>query len=408
MLSKRNPHQYKNKSSVGKALHKVTIVANAVYLSHDAMHKKCDSHRKRRLFDFGELKKIKSWKQFISSKSAPMMVLFGVVAAILLMIGIYESYRLYLRSYWIDLGGEDPMDQYRADFYDRRLMIEVEQMLMKAANLDRAGDVVTYRRFLDSTIQKYCLDDLKERGLYLDELGEENFHLNLRRSVHFVASGGELEEHQMLALSPIGSIIDPLNEEVNPQNIAKPCPLLTGLWRMGAPFSGKERRNKGHSPSDSVHAFDHKVKQYHVDEFYDLATAYLLNGDCNHMAMTMPRDILKGFMLSWIDMIHQSAEDTERMRAKNGNGAQRQARPLRQYVIDKVDGRIYESSHQQSDADDYYFCWGVQSALNSAWSYDDDKDQQYSFDSIRDHIDGHFLKWYAEEVIPRNIAFNRA
>lgn len=194
MLSRpsKNPHRYDNKTTVGKAFHKMSVMTNAIYLSREALLKKRDSNKagSRLTFNFKELCRVTSWKQFISSHSAPMTVLIIILFMIMSTIGCYESYQWILRRNW-QAQNEDPMELYKPINYDRKLMMEVEQVLVKAMQLDHKGSVKEYSVFLESTMEKYCMKSLEERGYTMDAFGNENFHLNLRGAIHFVGSGVE-------------------------------------------------------------------------------------------------------------------------------------------------------------------------------------------------------------------------
>ena len=74
---------------------------------------------------------------------------------------------------------------------------------------------------------------------------------------------GYFEAHKMLAVTPSGSLIDPLDKDLNPDNSAQPCPLLTGLWEMALP-NGNEKHS-ANRPKDDPRAFAARVLDYHVD-----------------------------------------------------------------------------------------------------------------------------------------------
>ena len=109
-------------------------------------------------------------------------------------------------------------------------------------------------------------------------------------------------------------------------------------------------------------------------------------------------------------MILQSAQDT--LRAEEQNKTPDLNPHLIKYVIDKFNGQIYSSgdirSYIETDDDMFYYCFGLQSALNSQWSFGDDPDGQFSSDAISSHIEEHFDEWYGQEVVPRNVALGRA
>jgi len=329
------------------------------------------------------------------------------------VIFCYESYRMYSAFSWssAEALGLDPDALYRADYYDREQMMEVEQVLTRAMQLDHDGGVTEYRIFLDSQMERYCTKPLEERGFKLGQLGEENFHLNLRRSIHFVAVGGIFEKHKMLAVQTNGSIIDPWDPVVNPRHDAQPCPLLTALWEMGAPSAESRARVHKfwkHRPKDSIHAFDHRVGKYYVKEFYNLATTYLLEGDCKAMTMRMPKDTLKGFLMKWIDILEQNAGN--RPKAKGLPERISDEESTVKYVIDRVDGAIWlkdETEGALSDRD-YFWCDGLRSAMNYLWWDHGALTEGFSFDLSRIHIRSHFNQWYSTKVHPKNVDENYA
>lgn len=228
---------------------------------------------------------------------------------------------------------------------------------------------------------------------------------------------------------PDGSIIDPWDKAANPNNVAQPCPLLSGLWEMGAPALDKYDKAKSHhlTPKDSVHSFDHHVPAglpSFVNSFYEWATFWLfVLGDC-HDLVAMPKDVLKGFMLSWsvslefvnarsdaltsmllmcaclirLDVLEQNVKNE-----RNGKGNHsHHGRRRHKYLIEKATGQIVLGDTQEMDADLYYFCRGV----HVASGYLDE--DHFQVDATRDRIEKHFDDWYAKEVHPRKIALHLA
>lgn len=202
MLPTGNSRASNHKSTIHRAFQKVSVLANTHFLGHNALDKKRDSNKSGPSFDFQELRYVRSWSGFIKLTSAPLIVLLCIVGIVAGGITIYESYRAYNRAMWVE-PDVDPMAGYTVNFYDRSEMIEVEQILTRAMQLDVKGNVVEYRQFLESTIPKYCLDTLKGKGFKLDPLGEENFHLNIRSSIHFVVLGVELRMNHHFYPSPL-------------------------------------------------------------------------------------------------------------------------------------------------------------------------------------------------------------
>jgi len=270
------------------------------------------------------------------------------------------------------------------------LMFEVEQVLMKAMQLDHKGNVKEYSEFLESSIQKYCVTTLDANGYHLSQTGNENFHLNLRTLIQFVAEGKKLDAHTMLALSPSGFIIDPTDKELNPFNDAQPCPLLSGLFEMGAPTKNEEQT--ADKSEDSPHAFDHRVLDYHVDEYYDLVKRSLLRGDCLDIAMEMPKEILRNFLLNWVDMVQQSAMNTE----KASDDHQVLQIRSEEYVIERDTGDILEVA--EFNEKEQWRCSGIQPSLNAPWSFDDDPQQEFTVDTVREHVAARFDEWFHNDV----------
>lgn len=72
------------------------------------------------------------------------------------------------------------------------------------------------------------------------------------------------------------------------------------------------------------------------------------------------------------------------------------------YVINRYTGDILEAT--EFDEDVQWTCSGIQAALNAEWSFDDDPQQKFTIDAVREHIEQRFDEWYAEEVHPRLVA----
>jgi len=404
-------YEHQAQAMFGAAKHKFNVVTNSVFLRRDARLKKRDSNRHKAASSFNfetvqELYHLQSWREFVRHPAAPMATCIGFLCMFLTAIVLSKTFsdriELWRQAY------ADPMALYRVDHFDRKVMVEVHDALTTAMHLEHKGNIKEYITFLDDIIPKYCLDYVNKDKFVLDVVGNENFHLNLKSSIRFVAKGGTFAEHKMMAIYPDGTIIDPTIEEMNAHNVAEPCPLLTGLWEMGIPTS--EERAKDHMfrqsvPQDNVHAFDRFVRSYHVDNFYLLASAYFLSGDCKEGVTMLEKNVLKNVIMKWIDVVQQSAMDTEKYRESEG---ERTFAEPHHWVIDTSNGDVLPFEGKLMDPRRHISCWGIRSAFNTQWTYDDDPQQKYTTDTVRKHVEDYFDTWYTEVVHQTNVQDGKA
>merc|ERR1719204_157333 len=122
--------------------------------------------------------------------------------------------------------------------YEREMMIEIEDVVSKLIRLRKSGNMREYEDFLQPVMRKYCVDHLSKS--YFAGHGAESFHMNVAKTISFLSQGGTFTEHSGLEVTVLCGIVNVNSARDEAQPPQRSCPLLSGLYELGAPNALRE------------------------------------------------------------------------------------------------------------------------------------------------------------------------
>jgi len=179
---------------------------------------------------------------------------------------------------------------------------------------------------------------------------------------------------------------------------------------MGIPRH--ENRAKDHvfridAPRDNKHAFDHYVRSYHVDSIYHQANVFFLSESCRETVTMLEKEVLKNFIMQWVDVVQESAVDFERQKEANPRVTEKvHSREQHHWAVDTSNGDVLAVEGKVMDPK-FVSCWGIISAFNTEWEFADDQ-QRDTTDIVRKHVEEYFDIWYTEVVHATNVEDGKA
>jgi len=336
----------------------------------DGWKKKRDSNRYSagtHSFDFGSMS--------LSASHSPLYTLLALVGGLCLFLLCCVTF-FSTSSY--------PVTVPQSADYDRSVMIEVEDTLSELMKL-RSGDtrdIKKYATLFDQALQKYCVDFLQK--IHFDREGKQSFMLNVGSTIAFVERGNKFTEHNLLLVTPSGQIAEP-NADLRG---AEPCPLLNGIFEMGAPDSNIDDAHLRTAPNgkkaDGAHLFDHTAEIVEAKQLFSVAVEIFTDSaQCRRVARKMSKETMRVFIFDWHSMVHSDADNRKHKDAP---------RKKHKYAIGK-DGKIYQANDGMLASNEYFWCSKLSAVLNEHWKFGND-DESFSYSSVHAEVERTFDEWF--------------
>lgn len=230
--------------------------------------------------------------------------------------------------------------------------------------------------------------------------------MNVADTINFISQGGKFTEHSGLAVTALGGIV---NSGSGSALSSLPCPLLSGLYELGAPNALRES-DLGHSAdaadsfeADSEGRFDAQFSWKNMEELMAMIGYELgMDGECASMAKGMDEQSMRTFVLNFYQMTDIIGHEwAQRLKEEDEAGIDNDYRGYRpdpesadykKYLF-STDGEIYETSdYAHDDGREHFRCRGIETILNDIFILD----ENLSYTNVKIAIEELFPAWYSK------------
>jgi len=281
--------------------------------------------------------------------------------------------------------------------FDADFLRNVDESLIKLLDLRSSGDTKAFENMLQSAASDYCV---KQLGTYYfdDSFARESFDLNLEEKLIFVARGNKLTTHKSLAVTPLGTIVDPFDVDSNDKG-SESCPLIDALFQRGT--AGECQATSGGRDSGCEIKSNRRFNFRFITDFLEPATHYLSAPDsypdsfCARILEDFKRETVRTLLLNWAALVEavgsQEFESPEGMSQDEWERfvPDRESADFKKYIVSR-DGGIYRTENYDEIDDGFLWCEGIEYFLNQKFILE----EGYTYSAIRRGIDETFDQWY--------------